>query len=76
MNGSPFRYKMKYLFAVCTQKERMAIKKAVIEKTGISDSTFSRYINLQKADAADIPAFVLRAFAQVLETTMEDLFVP
>lgn len=75
MNGSPLRYKMKYLLAVCTRKERVAIKDAVIDKTGISDSSFSRYINLRKADKADMPVFVLRAFAEVLDTTMGDLLV-
>jgi len=75
MNGSPLRYRIKYLLAACTQKERVAIKGAVIDKTGISDSSFSRYINLRKADKMDMPVFVLRAFTEVLGTTMEDLFV-
>lgn len=75
MNGLQLRYKMKYLLVVCTRKERTSIRNAVQLKTGISDSSFSRYINLRKTDNADIPASVLRVFAQVLGTTMEELFV-
>lgn len=74
--AAPLRYKIKTMLAAMPEPDRLRIKKRVLKATGISDSTYSRYLNQRQDDTTDIPAGVLHAFAVNLSTDMEDLFNP
>lgn len=70
------RYRIKELLLPCTTAERTAFKAAILAATHISESSYSRYLNLRSGDAADMPAFVLRAFARQLSLPMDVLYYP
>lgn len=68
------RYNIKIRFAAMTEKERLLLKDKIMKRSRISDSSYSRYINLRSNDTADIPAMVLKEFALCLNTSIEELF--
>lgn len=68
------RYNIKIRFAAMTERERLGIKEKIMKRSKISDSSYSRYINLRSNDTADIPGLVLKEFAYWLNTSIEELF--
>lgn len=71
---NPLRYRIKPYLAGLPRHERLRFKRIIRAYTGISDSSYSRYLNLRRHDTGDIPARVLRAFAGLMNRTMEELF--
>jgi hypothetical protein len=68
------KYRINELLARLTEETRVKLKKKVTDKHGLSVTTMSRYLNIKKNDSQDIPADVLRTFAELLLVSMEKLF--
>lgn len=72
-NPPKLKYKIKLKLAELTDTQRVVLKKKVLNKTGISAPTYSRYINCRENDKTDIPGTVLATFADLLHTTIDEL---
>ena len=73
-NASRLKYKIKPMLAELTESKRLLVAKKVKSNTGISDATYSRYINARMEDSTDIPGYVLSAFADRLTCSVDELY--
>lgn len=68
------RYSIAERLAAGSRAEALAIRRLVMDKTGVVASTYHRWLLVEKTDKNDIPATVLRLFSELLHVEMEFLF--
>lgn len=68
------KYNIKDKLSALPERRRLEIKASIMQSENLSESTYSRYINLRASDKQDIPATVLMRFARELNVQIEDLF--
>ena len=73
-NDNKYRYRIKQIIDALPPNTYAEIKKHIKKVCKISDSSYSRYINMRDNDTADMPASVLKEFAKILHVSTDDLY--
>lgn len=68
-----YRYRIKELYSKLDNHHKNLLKKRILKATGISDTSFRRYLNQKEDDTTDIPTTVLYHFSIGFQTSMEAL---
>jgi DNA-binding Xre family transcriptional regulator len=68
------KYNIKPKLAGYTKVQRTEFKNELFTRTGISEPTYQRYLNLRSGDVGDIPSGILMVISCLLDCSMLDLF--